>query len=229
MLGDDGDEVYREDAHDGMGPAYGRPLVERLLLSLIDAHPRTETQHQTERYFSNREKRLRTAMKALFSEKPSQKLLDDAALFWMAKEHILDRAKRSSADWKAKANGPSDPPGSTPPLRSERELAEQASKTFYPAMSDKSERLRKKWERGKRGWLDVAKYHDDLPELFETQALAKSWVALARAKISVVPNSPNGSAMTEHQMLRSELPALRELVEVLKIVRAPASGGDAIR
>jgi hypothetical protein len=226
---DSDDDVYDWGVLNGTGPSYGRPLVERLLLSLIDAHPRTETQHQTERYFSNREKRLRMGMKALFNEKPSQKLLDDAALFWMAKEHILDRAKRSSADWQTKANGPSDPPRSTPPLRSERELAEQASKTFYPAMSDKSERLRKKWERGKRRWLDVARYHDDLPELFETQALAKSWVALARAKISVVPNSPTGSAMTEHQMLRTELPAFRELVEVLKGVGAPASGGDAIR
>jgi hypothetical protein len=40
-------------------------------------------------------------------------------------------------------------------------------------MSDKSERLRKKWEKGKHGWLDIARYSDDLTELFETQALAK--------------------------------------------------------
>jgi hypothetical protein len=77
----DGDDVDQWDALDGIGPAYGRALVERLLLSLIDAHPKTETRDKTERYFSNREKRLRMAMKALFNEKPSQKLLDDAASF----------------------------------------------------------------------------------------------------------------------------------------------------
>lgn len=229
MSGDDGDDVDQVDTLDATGPAYGRPRVERLLLSLIDAHPRTDTQDQTERYFRDREKRLRVAMGALFNEKPSQKLLDDAALFWMANEHIRDRARLFSADWKANAAGLSEVPRSTPPLRSERELADEASKKFYSAMSDKSERLRKKWEKGKRRWLDIARYSDDLTELFETQALAKIWLALARAEIPVAPNSPSGSAMTEGQMLRTELPDFRELVEFLKRVKAPALGGDAVR
>jgi hypothetical protein len=96
-------------------------------------------------------------------------------------------------------------------------------------MSDKSERLRKKWEKGKHRWLDIARYTDDLTELFETQALATIWLALARAKIPVAPNSPSGSAMTEDQMLRTELPTLRELVEFLERIEAAASGSDAIR
>jgi hypothetical protein len=34
-----------DDVFDGSGPSSGRPFLERLLLSLIDAHPRKQVQN----------------------------------------------------------------------------------------------------------------------------------------------------------------------------------------
>jgi hypothetical protein len=175
------------DVFDGMGPSYGRPFLERLLLSLIDAHPNWQVQNRLERVLRDGEARLRDAMEALFNQEPSQKLLDDAALFWMANEYVRDQAMRFS---KAEEIRLSEPPGSAlPAQRSERQLAQEASEKFYPKITDKSERLRKKWGRQKQRWLDLARFHDDLSETFETQALARIWLALAKAK---VPQRPAG-------------------------------------
>lgn len=186
------------------------------MLSLIDAHPNAKVLSLPEHLIHDREARLSVAMEALFNEKPSQKLLDNAALFWMANEYVRDRAKRFSREWKAKEFPPSRSAGrALAPLRSERQLAQEASEKFYPKITDKSERLRKKWGRQKQRWLDLVRFHDDLPETFETQALAEIWVVLAKAKVAVVPNSPAGSAMSEKQMRRIELPVFEELVELL--------------
>jgi len=109
-------------------------------------------------------------------------------------------------------------------LRSARELAQEASEKFYPRITDKSERLRRKWQRQKQRWLGLARFHDDLTESFETQVLARIWLELAKAKVAVVPNSPAGSAMPEEQMLRTGLPELVQLVEVLQASAKRASG-----
>jgi hypothetical protein len=218
---DDEDDVERWRDLARTGPSYGRLFLERLLLSLIDAHPTKQVQNP-EHVLHDREARLRDAMEALFNEEPSQKLLDDAALFWIAKQYIHDRAMRFSTERRAEDVGLSRPAGPLqPPLRSERELAQEASAKFYPKITDKSERLRKKWGRQKQRWLDLVRFHDDLPETFETQVLARIWVALAKAKVFFVPNSPAGSAMSEEQMLRTGLPEFEELVEILRSRRGP--------
>jgi hypothetical protein len=214
---DDEDDAERWRDLAGTGPSYGRLFLERLLLSLIDAHPKKQVQNP-EHVLHDREARLRAAMEAIFNEELSQKLLlDDAALFWMANEYVRDRAMRFSRERRSedvRLSRPAGPP--LPPLRSERELAQEASVKFYPEITDKSERLRKKWGRQKQCWLDLVRFHDDLPETFETQVLAKVWVALAKAKVPIAPNWPSGSKMSEEQMLRTGLPMFQELVQCLR-------------
>jgi hypothetical protein len=133
----------------------------------------------------------------------------------MANAYVRDLV-RSSDEWKeANQTAHLDDSVLARP-RSERQLAQEASAKFYPKITDKSERLRKKWGRQKQRGLDLVRFHDDLPETFESQVLARIWVALAKAKVFVVPNSPAGSAMSEEQMLRTELPVFQELVELLR-------------
>jgi hypothetical protein len=220
---DDEDDADHWDVYAGTGPAYGRPFLERLLLSLIDAYPNRQVQNLPDHILHDREARLRAAMEALFNEKPTQKLLDNAALFWMAEQH-RDDLVRSSRVWKARAAQFSKLKDSVLERpRSARELAQEASEKFYPKITDKSERLRKKWQRQKQRWLDLERYHDDLPESFETQVLARIWLELAKAKVAVVPNAPTGSAMGEEQMLRTGLPELVQLMEVLQASAKRAS------
>jgi hypothetical protein len=221
---DDEDDAERWRDLAGTGPSYGRLFLERLLLSLIDAHPRKQVQNP-EHVLYDREARLRVAMEALFNEGPSQKLLDDAALFWMANEYVRDRAMRFSTKRRAEDFRLSRPAGPRlPPVRSERGLAQEASAKFYPKITDKSERLRKKWGRQKQRWLDLVRFHDDLPETFETHALGRIWVSLSKAKVPVVPNWPAGNAMSEEQMRHTGLPDFEELVEILRSRRSPNHG-----
>lgn len=114
---------------------YGRPLLERLLLSLIDAHPTKQVRNLPEHILHDREARLSVAMEALFNEKPSQKLPDHAALRWMAEHYVRDQQTLHFRQRQARDVQP----------RSERQLAQEASVKFYPGITDKSERLRKKW------------------------------------------------------------------------------------
>lgn len=81
----------------GTGPSIGRPFLERLLLSLIDAHPNPKTENLPYRILHDRERRLRAAMEALFNEKKdkdekaSDQLPEHAALFWIAQQYAHDR------------------------------------------------------------------------------------------------------------------------------------------
>jgi hypothetical protein len=212
---DNEDEADNWDPFDGTGPSYGRLFLERLLLSLIDAHPNPRVKSVPERILREREGRLRLAMKALCGKKPSQKLPDDAALRWMAGQYAGDRARKARGVQLSQATGS---------LRSERQLAQEASEKFYPKITDKSERLRKKWEEQKERWLAVVRYHDDLIESIETQVLANIWIALAEEHVPVVPNLPTGHAMSEEQMLGTGLPELERLVELLRAKAKRASG-----
>jgi hypothetical protein len=112
----------------------------------------------------------------------------------MANEYVRDRAMRFSTKRRAEDVRLSRPAGPRlPPVRSVRGLAQEASAKFYPKITDKSERLRKKWGRQKQRWLDLVRFHDDLPETFETHALGRIWVSLSKAKVPIVPNCPAGT------------------------------------
>lgn len=92
-----------------------------------------------------------------------------------------------------------------------RELAQEASDKFYPRITDKSERLRRKRQRQKQRWLDLARFHDDLKESFETQVLDRIWLQLAKAKVAVVPNLPAGNLCRRTKCSVLDCPSLRSL------------------
>jgi hypothetical protein len=60
----------------------------------------------------------------------------------------------------------------------------------------------------------MARRHDDVLETLETQALAKIWIALTEADVPVIPNWPEGRAMSEDQMLRTGLREFEKLVDL---------------
>ena len=198
---EDGAERSRDLA--GTGPSIGRLFLERLLLSLIDAHPNPRVENLPDHLFHDREARLRAAMNALFNERVGDELPDHSALLWMAQQHVRDRTMRY-AQGKFQASDVKP--------RSERQLAQEASKKFYPRLTDRSERLRKKRRRDKNYWIALVRWGNDIPEVMEGQALIGIWLALARAKVPVVPNWPAGHAMSEEQMLRTGLGELTELL-----------------
>lgn len=202
---EDGAERSRDLA--GTGPSIGRLFLERLLLSLIDAHPNPRVENLPDHLFHDREARLRAAMNALFNERVSDDLPDHSALLWMAQQHIRDRTMRyARGNFLARDVKP----------RSQRQLAREASVKFYPEMADKSERLRDKWAEKKEFWLALARDQDDVLESVETEALGRIWIALAEAGIPVIPNWPDGRSISEAQMLRIGLPGFERLRELLR-------------
>jgi hypothetical protein len=191
----------------GTGPSRGRPFSERLLLSLIDAHPSQHIENLPDHISHDRETRLRAAMGALFNTRASDELPDHPALLWMAEQYVRDRTLRY-------ARGKFETSDVKP--RSERRLAQEASEKFYPKITDRSERLRKKWRQRKEFWLALTRGHDDVLESVETQALGKIWVALVEADVPVIPNWPDGQRMSEEQMLRTGFREFERLVELLR-------------
>jgi hypothetical protein len=134
----------------------------------------------------------------------------------MAEQHVRDRQKQY-ADRVRQLSGSDSSEGNQPKLastRSERQIAVEASQKFYPGLSDRSERLRKKWRAQRDFWLEMVQWQDDVLETVETQDLAKIWIALAEANVPVVPNWPDGRPMSEEQMLRTEFKELQKLVEL---------------
>ena len=202
----------------GTGPSIGRPFLERLLLSLIDAHPNPGNPPYWIRH--DRERRLRAAMEALFNEKKdkdekvAEQLLDHAALFWLAEQYARDRHLRYAQQRGLGREVGASRSGTRTSCRSERQLARDASEKFYPNLADQSERLRKNWRKRKEFWLALARRHDDVLETLETQALAKIWIALTEADVPVIPNWPEGRAMSEDQMLRTGLREFEKLVDL---------------
>ena len=217
MTEDDGDLGDRWRDLAGTGPTIGRTFLERLLLSLIDAHPNPTVPRLSDHILHDRERRLRVAMAALCNEQTSEELPDHAALLWMAQQNVRDRQMRYvRAEEEKRSQGiEKSLAGRTmTSLRSTRQLAQEASLRFYPDVSDRSERLRKKWAQQKEFWLEMARSHDYVRETLEMQSLAKVRIALEEAHLRIVPNWPDGHAMSEDQMLRTEMPELRQLVEL---------------
>lgn len=208
----------------GSGPTIGRSFVERLLLSIVDAHPNPNVTKLEHRIRHDQDKRLRSAMAALFNEKLSKELPDKDALYWMATQYIADREKQlggalrpSGAIRQARATRRQK-------VRSAQQLARDGSAKFYPR-ADRSESLRNKWAEQMKFWLDMVRNHDDVREAVETHSLAKIWAALEEARVPVVPNWPDGHPMSEQQMLRTGFRELEKLVELRRkdANRAPGS------
>ena len=157
-------------------------------------------------------------MRALFYVRTGDVLPDHDALLWMAEQHVrnremqyAERVRQLSASDFSKRSQPK-----LALMRSERQIAVEASKKFYPGLSDRSERLRKKWREQRDFWLGMVRSHDEVLETVETQDLAKIWIALAEADVPVVPNWPGGRPMSDKQMLRTELSELEKLAELLR-------------
>jgi hypothetical protein len=213
---DSDDEAERWKDLAATGPSIGRPLLERLLISMIDGHQSFDGANLPHHARRDRERRLKPAMKALFNlEGPKRQLPDHAALLWIAKQQLHDRMRDLRSPQTNRGSNESGPKNQgRGSRRSERQLAREASAKFFPKLVDVSESLRTKWAEQKSFWLDMARSHDDVVESIETQALAKIWVALSEAGVSVVPNWPDGRQMSEEQMLRTGFRDLLRLVEL---------------
>lgn len=159
------------------GEAVGRSFVEKLLLAIIDAHPVAEDGSLSPAKLANlRRERLAAAHQALFG-KPRREgrpiISDEAALRWMGAEAYRDL-------FIGKENLGFHP---VEKVRSERELAAEASKLFFD--TDAAERLRKKFNKSREKWMDVARYHDDVPEQLEANSLGKIAEVLSRYGVRI--------------------------------------------
>ena len=175
-----------EDRLDTGRPIAGRPMIDKFLLSIIDAYPTNENGLRAAR---RRIQRLQHARRALFSERQKSEPIDDQpALLYMATEHLRDlqlvRRERK-----------------TP--RSIRQLArEAAAETFGNSPESIVERLRKKFVEQRPLLLDVVKHQDDvaetiqLGELAELQRLLRAYVGIQMNLAHMTPkrNGPKRAA-----------------------------------
>jgi hypothetical protein len=169
------------------GPGVGRSFAERLLLSIIDAHPNPEEYSSDLSSARDREKRLQTAMQALFGKaktgrKPDP---DDAILRWMGSEHYRDKAIVKMQSQGLFSHLP------VRVVRSDRILAQEAEKQFSLA-AGAHERLRKKFREQHEFWLEIERSHDDIAELMDTWLIDEIRAILSRRDIASIPNWPDG-------------------------------------
>jgi hypothetical protein len=200
-----------------------RPIVERLLLSLIDANPGPEFKASGKSRFAARERRLKKAMSALFNvgttAKGEQLQTDNRALWWMASQHHKGLAGKSGRFTKFDAGGMN---GHYSP-RTERQLAKDASNYFHGPFDENvpsqrqqrdsvAERLRKKWRQQRDLWLGSFLFSDNVDQLNDMHALIEIWVKLRAASIEVVPNWSDGDPISEELAKKTGLRQLIELV-----------------
>lgn len=173
-----------EEQVDYGGPV-GRAFFDKLLLAIIDAYTEPENSpdgSQKKRpsvtVLKKRVDRLRAAKEALLGQSHEEGrplVSDEAVLRWMGSERYKDCAKRDMA----KING-----GEPPKLRSDRKLADGAAKKFrLPA--ERAESLRKKFGLQCEKWMDVARYHDDVPEALDFSLLDQIQAILAKRGIAM--------------------------------------------
>ncbi|TCQ78682.1 hypothetical protein EDF68_10683 [Ochrobactrum sp. BH3] len=167
-------QKHIEDEKTDYGEAVGRDFVDKFLLSLIDAHPELEDKSRSSASLAKRRsERLREARLAIFGGLISEgrpKVADASILRWIGTENYKDRAKHQMCMLRNE---------SPPKLRSDRQLVKDAVSHFKLGESS-VERLRKKWSMQKEKWVQVALYHDDVPEQLEFNALQKVQEALRR-------------------------------------------------
>jgi hypothetical protein len=182
------------------GPAVGRRVCERLLLSLIDAHPSWPETASRKEVCAERERRLKAGLQEVFNEYSAitgeQAINDDYVLWWMAHQRYCDLVEQSSEKFKAPAAGGKKRKNKPSKLRSDRFLAKEAAQKFYGSESP-FERLRKKWDKQGEWWLEMEKYHDYVVEAVETKILAEIWRCLRRARVTTIPNDIYGAPIAQ--------------------------------
>lgn len=140
------------------GNAVGRGFLDKLLLAVIDGNPEPTTSDVAAA--KRRGDRLRAARSALLGQSNAEGrplVSDDAVLRWIGSQHYRDRARRDLAKIAHQT---------MPRARSDRKLIEAAVERFR-LPDNAQDRLRKKWRTTRQKWLDVAIYHDDVPETLE--------------------------------------------------------------
>jgi len=156
------------------GEVVGRDFFDKLLLAIIDAYPEESTSPATT--IRRRVERLWQAKQALLAQDRSEgrpMVADDAVLRWMGSEHYRDLAQRNALGRAGTQ---------THKIRSDRQLAGLAVQRF--ALPDNvTERFRKKFGRQRQKWLDIARYHDDVPEQLDHNLLEQIQLILAKREI----------------------------------------------
>jgi len=144
-------------------------LVNRLLFSIIAAHP-SSTEVGPQRRLKEQRSRLAAARLALLGEKMPREIDDFDALYFMALWYSQDRKKiwGIRLQSKLKKHAPVDFQ-----CRSIRELAKKASEFSVSTGTKKSteDRLRNKFARHKKYLLDVVDHADDVEATIEDQVL----------------------------------------------------------
>lgn len=158
------------------GEVVGRDFLDKFLLAIIDAYPVLSTPPASAA--RDRDIRLRDAKEALVGQAHNEGrplVSDEAYLRWMGSERYKDLARRDMAKIK----------GTKPPkLRSDRKLADLAVEKF-DLPTGRAENLRKKFGKQRSKWLDVARYHDDVPEALDFSLLEQIKAILEKREIEM--------------------------------------------
>jgi hypothetical protein len=178
-MGNDKRDNLNEDAPFDYGSSVGRSFLDKLLLAFIDAYPDPSAATLSPSTAAKRRRgRLREARLLLFPGFNAQGRPldpDNVILRWMGTEHYKDIVRQKiTVPNAAKA----------PPLRSDRQLVEEARQRFGEPRSS-VERLRDKFGRQRQQWLDVAIYHDDVAEQIDHNQLHSIADILARHGVAM--------------------------------------------
>lgn len=168
-----------EDEPTDYGWSLDRSFLDKLLLALIDAHPEPkQAALSSVAAAKHRRNRLREARLALcpgFNAEGRSPNPDNIILRWMGTEHYRDIVRRN----RAAANA-----DKLPKIRSDRRLADEARKRFGEPKNS-TERLRDKFGAQRERWLNLAIYHDDVPEQLDHNLLREIADILARRGIAM--------------------------------------------
>ncbi|HEV7248182.1 MAG TPA: hypothetical protein VGN93_14470 [Shinella sp.] len=170
------DAVPNDDEALDCGETVGRGVLDKLLLAIIDAN--TEPAASDVAAQRRRSDRLREARVALLGQSNPEgrpPASDEAILRWIGNQHYRDRARHDMA----KIMNQTVPKG-----RSDRKLIEAAIKHFH-LPENAHDRLKKKWRTARQKWLDVAMYHDDVPEALDINLLEAVQKALLKDGVSM--------------------------------------------
>ena len=172
-----------EDNYEGFaaGTLFGRTFLEKLLLSIIEAHPYGQDTPET---------RLSVAVRALTGENSKAETVkqdaDLPALRHMAREHHRDKGNRFLQYMKHRK---ADTPPELPKVRPDLALAKEAADKFFDPSNEQVrksiyDRLRGKFsgdyyrKHGKGHGVKFREYfvymsveHDDVAETLEAQSL----------------------------------------------------------
>ena len=181
-MSDESTEQTEDNYEDyAIGTLFGRTYLEKLLLSIIEAHPFGQDTAET---------RLNVAVRALTGENSKAETVkqdgDLPALRYMASEHHRDKGNRFLLYMKHRKD---KTPQELPKVRSDLVLAKEATDKFFDPSNEQArksiyDRLREKFsgayyrKQGKGHGVNFREYfvymaaeHDDVAETLEAQSL----------------------------------------------------------